>query len=278
MDNRGRMMLRVLINRYNPKAGNTLLKFLPEDEAKEIMNQNIYSSDLLPILHSRQSISTIHYSWIQPLLDNFPKSLHHTVISVLTNQQIAGLTRSPPVPVSEVVKAFLCDKLYQYLNISDHLPVEYLPATELTPLSKWTKVKLVNLADFLGIYDLASEVRSIVNTNYLKNIYSCLSTKQFTFLKQCLNKKDQLASPKLGIDPTVKDCKKLKKVIHKRGLIRLGRALRGQHPDLLWHITHILDSTRGSIVANEYQPQETPKITKILRLQILTIIGFLENG
>jgi hypothetical protein len=278
MDKRGCMMLRVFINRYNPKAGNALIKFLPEEEAQAVMSQDIRSTDLGPILKQPQkSLASLHYSWLQPALQKFPESLQPTIISALTPEQIAGLKLAAPISLSEVAKVFILNQLYHQLDVGDHLPVEYLPETELTPLAKWTKAQLMEIADFLGLYDLATEVRHIVNRNYLKNIYTCLTPKQFYYLKVCLNQKEQLVSPKLGIDPTKQDCPKLKQVIHRRGLIRLGRAFCGQHPDLIWHIAHTLDMGRGTFLLKEYQPKELPKVTQILKQQVLSLVNFLKT-
>lgn len=272
-------MLRILINRFNPKAGNALLKFLPEEGAKAVMNQDIRSADLTPILQQPQkSLSTIHYSWIQPVLKKFPEPLQPAVMAALTAEQIAGMKISSPMAISNIAKTFILNQIYQHLKISEHFPIEYLPETEFSPLSKWTKSKLMDLIDFLGLYDLASEVRHIVDRNYLKNIYTCLTPKQFYYLKVCLHQKEQLVSPKLGIDPTKQDCSKLKQIIHRRGLLRLGKALCGQHPDLVWHIAHTLDIGRGNILLKEYQTEELPKVTKILKQQVLNLMNFLENA
>jgi hypothetical protein len=278
MDKRGWMMLRVLINRYNPKAGNALLKFLPEAELQEVTALDIHSTDLNPILQQpKKSLAKIHYSWLQPLLRKFPDRLHPTIIAALTAEQIAGLQISSSMPISNFVKSFVLNQLYHLLKIGEHFPIEYLPETDIFPLAKWTKPQLVNLIDFLGLYDLASEVRHIVNRNYLHNIYTCLTPKQLSYLKICLHQKEQIVSPKLGIDPTKQDCARLKQVIHRRGLLRLAKAFCGQHPDFVWHIAHVLDTGRGNILLREFQPRALPKITPILKQQVLHLMNFLKN-
>jgi hypothetical protein len=278
MDKRGWMILRVLINRYNPKAGNALLKFLPAEDSKAVMSQDIRSTDLAPILQKPQrSLAKIHYSWIQPVLQKFPESLQPSVMAALASERIVGLKIPSPIPISDMAKTFIFNQIYQQLKISEHFPIEYLPESELSLLAKWSKAQLMNLADFLGLYDLAAEVSKIVNRNYLKNIYTCLSPKQFHYLKVCLHQKEQLISPKLGIDPTKQDCTELKQVMHRRGLIRLGKALCGQHPDLVWHIAHTLDTGRGNLLFKEYQPEEIPKVTRILKQQVLNLVNFLKS-
>lgn len=279
MDKRGCMMLRVMINRFNPKAGNALLKFFSKEEAQEIVNIGIQSTDLAPIVQQPQkAISTIHYSWIQPLLQTFPPPLQPVVIAALTPEQIAGMKISSPEPISEVARSYILNQLYLKLNIRDHFPIEYLPETDLSPLAKFSKEKLVNICDYFGLYDLASEVRHIVNRNYLKNIYACLTPQQFYYLKLCLHQKDKLVSPKLGIDPSKQDCQRLNQILHRRGLVRLGKALCGQHPDLIWHIAHVFDMNRGNILLKEFNVQELPKVTKILKQELFNILNFLEKG
>lgn len=278
MNKKGWMMLRVLINRYNPQASNALLKFLPPEEAQAVRNQNIRSHDLKPLLQQPQTfLNHVHYSWIQPLLEKFPLHLRPVVTAILTPEQITGLKASSLPKVSQPVKNFMMHQLYLSSGMSDHLPLEYLPETELSLLSQWNKQQLTHLFDFLGLHDLASEVRHIVNRHHLTNIYSCLSPKQFYYLKLCLHQKEQIVSPKLGIDPTVQNCDKLKQMIHKRGLQRFGRALCGQHPDFVWHIAHILDRGRGKILLQNYTPDALPKITPALKQQVLNLMNFFKS-
>ncbi len=271
-------MMRVLINRYNPKAGDVLLKLLPQEQRQAMLAQDVRSNELAPILrHPKEVLERVHYSWIKPLLDTFPQPLQQAVIGVLTAEQVGGLRIELREELSSPVKSFFQDRLYHLLKGDEHLPLNYLPETDLYPLAKWSKKKLVTLIDFLGLYDLASEVRHIVNRDYLKNIYSCLTPMQFHYLKVCLHQKQQIVSPKLGIDPTKQDCSKLKQVLHRRGLLRLGRALCGQHPDLIWYISHTLDTGRGGILLKEYQPESVAKITPILKQQVINLMNFLKS-
>ena len=80
----------------------------------------------------------------------------------------------------------------------------------------------------------------------------------------------------MGIDPTKQDCTKLKIAIHRRGLFRLAKALCGQHPDLIWHIAHVLDSGRGNVLLKQYQAKESTKVTKLLRQQTVSLMKSLK--
>ena len=133
---------------------------------------------------------------------------------------------------------------------------------------------------YLGLHDLAFEVRQIVNRNDLRNIYACLNPKQFYYLKICLNQKDKIISPKLQIDPSQFDKKKLKQILHLRGLSRLGGALCGLPYDLVWTIAHQLDSGRGLILMNHYKAEADAKVASLLKHQVINLMNFLksENG
>ncbi|MBA2369845.1 MAG: hypothetical protein H0V82_12640 [Candidatus Protochlamydia sp.] len=278
MDKKGWMMLRVLINRYNPKAGEGLLKFLPRDEAQTLISHEIQSSEIEPILYQPQKIlERLHYSWIKPLLKKFPKSMHSIVAGALTKEQAAGLTSSAPIKLSPPVKTFFVRQLYSLLAEEERLPYDYLPETDMSPLGTWKKRKLTMLFDFLGLHDLASEVRHIVNKKHLKNIYASLSPKQLYYLNVCLHQKEGITGPKLRIDPTNEDPSLVKNAIHRRGLMRFGKALCGQHPDFVWYIAHTLDTGRGEMVLKAYKPDSEPQVTLLLKNQVLNLMNFLKS-
>ncbi len=278
MNTKSAIFLRLLINRYHSAKGQAILKFLPKEDVQSLQESSIVATDFLPLLQGAlSSLSSMHASWLQPLIEKFPAALHTSLIASLTERQKADFKTANLPALSSPAKAFLLNQICAKMKTADHLPVEYLEKTELTPLVQLTRGQLIEIADFLGLHDLAVEVRQIVNRNHLRNIYACLSSKQLSYLKLCLQQKEQLVSPKLGIDLTKQDCLKLKHIIHRRGLIRLGKALCGQHPDMVWHLTHLLDRGRGLLLLKEFQIHELPKITEILKQQLLNLIAFLSK-
>ena len=280
MDNRTLMMLRVFVNRYNPLAGNALLKFLPPETMQAVLSQDIRSNDLTPLLDQPHALlNNLHYSWIKPVLLQFSAPLQPLLIAALNPDQMMALKDSQKeIELSPPVKNFFLNLIFDALKTDDHVPLEYLPITDFTPLTKWSKAQLVNLADYLGIHDLASEVRHIVNKDHLRNIYSCLTPHQYKYLSQCLHQKEKIVAPKLGIDPAVKDCSKLKQIIHRRGLLRLAKALSGQHPDLVWYLAHTFDTGRGKLLLITFQTEVDPKVTALLKSQVINLMNFLKVG
>lgn len=274
-------MLRVLMNRYNAKDGNQLLKLLPEEESQNILSQSIRSTDLMPILFQPyEFIERLHYSWLKPFIERFPKELHSLLISSLTAEQMTGLAKIFKVsitPVSKPVRTFLLNHLYKLLDQPERLPIPYLPESEFSVLLQWNKKRLAQLIDFLSLHDLASEIKRIVDKNILKNLYSCLNEQELYYLKVCLHQKEQMTTPKLEFDVRSQDGAQLRQVLHQRGLMRLSKGLSGQHPDLIWYLAHTLDVGRGKILLKYYTEEPLPKITPILKSQVLNLINFLNK-
>ncbi|MFI5342929.1 MAG: hypothetical protein ACHQUC_01785 [Chlamydiales bacterium] len=280
MNQRSWVVLRTLINRYDPNKQEALLRFLPPNEQQAVLSQDVHSYHLEPLLYQHQdTLDRMHYSWLIPLLDQFSESVLPLFVSALSPQQAAGFQsrKLPHLHLAQSLKLFMRTQLYSQLEINNRLPLDFLPETDLTPLAYYDKKELMAMNDFLGLYDLASEVRRIVNKTHLKNIYTCLSSKQFYYLKACLHQKEKLVGPPLGFDPSKPDCTKLKQLIHRRGLMRLGKALCGQHKDLVWYITHTLDTGRGKILLNQYKPEPIPTVTSFLQLQVINVMNFLKS-
>jgi hypothetical protein len=163
------------------------------------------------------------------------------------------------------------------LEAKDRIPFDYLPESSFSALGKWDKLQLIELINFFGLHDLASEVRHIVNKTYLQNIYNSLTHRQLYYLKVCLHQKETLKAPKLGINPTLEDSAPLKKAFHRRGLVRLGKALSGEHPDFIWYLAHTLDVGRGNLLMENYQSKSDPKVASLLKGQLLNLINFLKS-
>lgn len=284
MKPRGWMFLRVLINRYHQGSADNLMQLLPEGEAQLTLNQNIQSSELSPLLnHGQEILEKLHYSWFQPFIEKLSTSLQPFFLACLPKKQAEALQRSIDknmrVPnLAETFKPYFLQRLYSSLNAEDRLPIDYLPETPLSPLARWSKEGLVELINFLGLHDLSVEIRHVVAKQALKNIYDCLSPKQMQYLKICLHQKEQVVSPPLNLNFNQLNCPQLLKDLHKRGLMRLGKAISGQHPDLTWYLSHILDTGRGSLLTQYYNPQPYPKITQPLTLQVISLMNFLKKS
>jgi hypothetical protein len=137
------------------------------------------------------------------------------------------------------------------------------------------KNELVKVMDFLGLYDLAHEMKRIVANKILKDIYACLNKEQQQFLRQCMHAKDNVMTPNLHLESWNGDKKVLMQLLHRRGISRMALALSGQHPDLIWHLAHILDTGRGELLQKTTQKAKVPSLSDAVGLQLENVLNTL---
>lgn len=277
------MMLSLLTNRFHQGNARAFLEGMDQSDQQMVMSQKIPSTDLAPAFSSqREKLSKIHYSWLAPKISNLPKDKIPIILSLLPEPTAAKLKEylKLNVPVSNVTplfQDFLFNQLSGQLQLEEVTPVEYLPECSLMPLLKLKKAELVDLIDFLGIYDLADEVKRIVDRNKLKQIYETLTPKKHDFLRQCLHLREKLVTPKLNLERWDGDHDKLNNVLYQRGIIRLGYALSGQNPDFVWHVVHTLDVGRGNQLLKQCNKEEIPGVTAAVTLQVLNVIKYFKG-
>lgn len=269
------------MNRFHAGEENQFLQDLPESDANEALNQQIESKEVLPIfVDPVQVIEKIHYSWLLKPLQSLPEGMLPYAIAALPTAQGNNLSKMidkplKTIPLPAKFRFFFCNQLASLLDIDKILPLDYLPKTPLSMLADYSKNQLVELIDFLGLFDLAVDVRQIVDKKQLKLVYDCLSKKKQVFLRGALHQIDKLNPAKIGVESMFGDCKKLDTQIHRRGLIRLATGLSSQHPDLLWYISHILDTGRSNILAKYMKTNENPTLIAAMSAQIVNTSNFL---
>lgn len=278
------ILWKVLINRYRGGKADTFVKYLPPEQAQQVLNLTLASKDLLPLLtQPYDALEHIHYSWFLEPLSQVEKAKLPLLLSALPEPLALKLENyfkessrrfHPPAPLQH----YLFRQYFSILQLDAVPPAAYLPQTELSPLGSLSKGQLIEIMDLLGLYDLAEEIHKIVDKHTLERIYSSLSKKQFSFLKQCLHQKEKLIAQRLKLEYWDGDPVKLKKLIHHRGILRFGYALSGEDPYFLWHVTHRLDTGRGAKLTKYYSKNPIQGVTPTIRKQVNTVLKFLNQG
>lgn len=283
LNSRGAQFLRVLLNREHNGAVENTLKMLPEEEAQAVLSQNIRSDNLQPFLIQPEDLfKQLHYSWLMESIQQFPSHMQPYLVLSLPDEQSVQIRKQLPVEdglkLSPLVKTYFQNLLAEKIHEQSHIPLELLPEFPLSSLATLSKNELQEVVDYLGLYDLADEVRRIVDTKGLKNIYAGLGSKQQQFLRHCLHQKEKLVSTRLNIDHWQGDNKELLKIIHKRGLIRLGQSLSGHPKEFVHHLSQTLDTGRGKLLI-QFSSNPTPApVAQILTSQVQSVLNFLKEG
>ena len=282
MQSKSSVILKILLNSFHPGPPQSLLKKLPQEEAKEVLSLEIATKNpALALSWPSEAIARTHYSWLAPIIEQMPKSIRSSLIASLPEPQSTGLKKLLKIPpfagiIPDAIKTFLRGQLYLRWQPAEAVPPDFLLESPLKVLLSISKADLVELIDFLGIYDLADGIRHVVDKNKLKQIYLCLTPQQQQYLRHCLHKKEKVASPKLLIEKWDGSHEQLNHILHRRGMLRLGKAISGQGRHFLWHIVHTLDTGRGQAVAEHYQDDEIPGISHFLAQQAISTLNFLK--
>lgn len=278
------IMLRVLLSRFHSgMAAETVLKGMPQDFIQKILSQEVGSSDPSFAFKSPEELlKHVHYTWISQAFEKIPKPLHSITLSALPEPQHSGVAKmlqmqSSSKAFASPVRSFLLQKLIPALKEDKILPIEFLPKSLLNPLLELSKKELMMVIDYLALYDLSHEMRHIVDKKIIKNIYDSLSPRKQHFLRLCLHQKDKLVVPRLHLEKWNGDSETLEILLHRRGMLRLGKSLTGQHPDFMWHLVHTLDIGRGKILARYLSTEETPGISTVLIQQVLNVLNFCQK-
>ncbi len=275
--------MRILLNRFHPKAIKEFLNVLPQEEAREILTQDIITSDIDPIFVDPQEfLKNIHYSWVAPYVRKLAPNTQAMLLSALPNPLGAGLKKYLKIgrastSLSPPVKAFLVKKLYEQIQEPAILAPSLLPSENLSMLLSLSTKEMIEIIDFLGVYDLADAVKPIVDKKSLKNVYMCLDPKKMQFMRQGMFQTSKIVAPKLDLQKWSGDCGELLRLLHQRGLYRLGKALTGSNPHFLWHLSRRFDVGRSAILKRYYTSESSQSITSALVQQVINVMNFLKQ-
>lgn len=274
------MVLKAFLSRCPPEKSRALERFLPEGERLLLEKLPPFAEEVTPEKFANGSmLEKVHWSWFLPTLKTYPDLEQKLFLSSVSpyaakNLSLALKISSYNQEMTEVARSFLRQiLLHSLIGPNDRLlPVNYLPPSPLTPLLHLSKKELIRLIDSLSIYDLAEELRQIVETKILKKIYSFLSEEERKLLKSAAAHKEHLVLARMGLFAWDGTEESFRTLLHRRGLARLGAALSGQDPDFIWYICHQLDIGRGNALFKLCAKEATHGVSDAIIRQILELI------
>ena len=243
-------------------------------------------SDPLETVESMEDrLALVHPSWLTAILRNFSPSDMRLFLSVLHPTQAAEVQKAlqlkGSIPkLSEVGKKYLSDVLWQKIvgKDSEPLPLSCLPTSSLLPLLELTFDDLSTMIDYLGMHDLASEMRQIIEASRLKKIYEILAPEEQNYLKMLLQSQEPVVFSRMGIMNWKGEKEALRSLIQQRGINRLAKVAYGQHASFLWYLAHRLDVERAQLFQKLCAPLENPAVISLLTNQVLELFSFIRRA
>lgn len=282
-NSRQELFLKILMERYHPGVVEKVLsKSLPLDKAQKISEISVFFKPSHRLLTStEEDLSQIHYSWIAEVIEQFPPSFQGSLITSLPISQSRDLIkfknrsdlRKRPLPL--ITKKFFQNILHKNIEgFREILKQDFIRPYPLTKLLDMDIHLLFEMFDLLGLYDLSIKLKYVIDKKILSNIYDCFSPSRKKFLLSLIHHTDKIQLSEVDLSNWSGDPIFLKKIIHKKGILRLGKALSGYPKDFMWHLTHKLDTGRGRLLMRYYS-EEKLSIAESLSEQVLFIINTL---
>jgi len=230
---------------------------------------------------SEKILNYVHYSWLIPTLKNLKEDLSICLACLpekmkpILSKQFDEKPYSKEITesVKEYIHLILLNSLLGEEDVI--LPIQYIEYSPINILASKAKNTLIQVIDYLALFDLAKEIRKTLNTNTIKKIYSCLSDGEKKFLKRTQSLSDPVTFSSL-LEKWDGTRESFRKILHKKGLYRFGLALCGSHPDLIWYVCHLLDIGRGASLMKLCEKKVNPVISDTIQSHILEILDMLK--
>jgi hypothetical protein len=258
-----------------------LLGFLSEEEKRLLQEMTFEKKPIQELILHNHLLESVHYSWFLPTLKSYEKEAP-AFIAIFSKTAKLSLEKALNIPpmkkeLSKVAKLFLKDLLLKSLigEKKDLLPIEFLPPSSMNALLNLRKNQLLDLIQYLSLYDLSLELKQIVETKIVKKILSFLSEDEQKFLQIKRTYQESGFVP-MNLDRWDGKEESMKKLLHKRGLIRLAKALHFQSPDLLWYIAHYLDIGRGIFILSLKEKDLTNAAVSLLEKQVVELLSLFK--
>lgn len=281
----GWIVCRTFIEKQAKNSKQALFSFLPPIQREKITTLSPPSQD---VSLGYDLINTLfewtHPSWYAPFLRTLSEHDATLFISSLEEKSAEKLqkmlklsnSRHPLHPPSQdFLKRKLVDSL---LHPSvDLLPLEGLPKSNLMQLLSLSSEELRLLIEFLGLHDLAVEMKQIIDNTKLKTIYAALTPPKELFLKMLAHKKEPVVFKRIEIAHWDGKKETLLTLLFQRGLNRLAKALYPEDPSFIWYIKHHMDLEEAHLLSSFHKSLDHANAYNILSRQVLEAITFLQK-
>jgi hypothetical protein len=284
MDSTALIVWHSFLQSVSPDQHASLLAALSPQLSEELQKQPLPAQDVRQGLEPiEEELTRVHSSWFAPFLRSLPENEIKLFLSPLTSEQIKSLkqtlllSNTLPTP-SAIGISYLKKILFEIIASENLIPISCLPVDPLNSLLDLSLDELNSLIDLLSMHDLSVEIRHIIETSKLKEIYALLTKAQTTFLKTLLHKKEAVTFKKMGLAAWDGDREALRSLLLQRGINRIAKSLYSRNPSLLWHVAHRLDVEKGQLLIKLCTALDHPRASALLGEQVIELMSALKTN
>lgn len=268
-----KVMLKAALSHY--KEESSLKRFITDSDIQQLPSPQPF--DFSKIFFSDAWLGEIHLSWFYPVLVALPKNLHPLLLSVFPATRAQKLSEklscsSPTKPLSRFTHLYFVNFLKQKMIPDNVLPRELLFSSQMNELFGLPEKSSEQLLNLLGIYDLAIELRQIVDKALLNKIYAALSEGQLLFLHYASKQPIKWVFSRLELNRWDGTKESLNNMLNQKGLMRFGKGIIDEEYSFRWHFAHRLDKQKGNLLLKTFGEKYDPIMVPYFKKQILHIL------
>jgi hypothetical protein len=281
MHRAGWIVCKAFLTKRSPAGQEALLARLhpPLQEQLRSLPEKLFGDPTQGFAEPSDALTRFHPCWIASLLRAHTEGDIRLLLASLSPAQGESVRQtllfSNHLPeIMPSAARFLQQWLLRKLSSGqeDLLPLECLPDSPFNVLLNWKLEELSLLIDRLGLHDLALDMRRVIDTRRLKLIHNALSSDEVRLLHVLRHQKEPVAFSSMGLHQWNGQTETLRQALHQRGLNRLAKALFGQEPSFLWHLSRQFDAGRAALLSRLCTGIDHPKAAALLTAQVLECI------
>lgn len=282
-DNFRATIIKTLIAKSKNDADAQLLSYFSDDLNKALADSPVLSKSPLETSSTIEAFfDKIHPSWFESFLNTLPTNDAKLFISVLPEKFQNDLKNQFQLTdianISTTSKEFLLMTLYDAIRGKDFVyDMHALPEHPLNPLVFFNSEQLHQYIKILGLYDLAVELKTIVQKQLLVEIQNAFSQEERQILKDFAKEKQHVTFKPLGLSTFTGDIEELLIVLYQRGINRLAKGLFDASPSLIWHIKHRINKQHSKAFIALKTEIKDKKIHHVLINQLLGCIELVKG-
>jgi hypothetical protein len=285
MKKTGWIVFNALFQKCSPEAQTIIMSYFDKEVEEDLEQLSAAHQDpTLGVTPEEDYLHKIHFSWFAPYLRTLSENDMRLCLASLSERQRDHLKKnlllSNRFPtLTPLGEKYLKATLFEHLKGKDRelLPIECLPEYSLNTLLDLSSNDLSSCIDLLGLYDVAIELRQIIETAKLKQLYNAFSSLEQSYLKQLAQQKELITFKKMGLDKWDGDLPQLKSLIHQRGLNRLAKAVYGQEESFLWYLSHRMELSDARMFEKLSTDLKNPSAIAMLNRQIIHLVQFIRE-
>lgn len=261
------------------KTKNALWSFLPSSLPRPEKSFEKISTKSLSF--NMMWLVVMHYSWFIPALKTYSLEMQNAILSLLPLHLSRKISAAFPETsvnsskLSNFAAFFLLNDLEKKLRPQTLLDESFLPPSPLNVLLYFPASHIKALIDLFGLYDLATEIKTIVDKNVLLKIKSMLSDKQLMFLNHCLKNPLKYIGPTHDLKEWNGSKKIFQYIMHKKGLSLLTRAISSENASFIWYLLRRMETGRANYIEKDLKKENIKENSTYFKNQLVYCIKVL---